>query len=218
MSALCSGTLPPFVPGVLGGAAVATPAPPALTPRGPRYGRRCETSPWSAGFIFTAARPTRQSAGDQCSKSPRQGRPGEGEDIVTPMRIDEKRRIARRRDRGHFGAIPGLTRARQIDFGLGIGLAVIDQPTEQFSNWSVILVHRRPRLRPVLGQGQALGLSLSSPVLTRRARTKPTTAAPASAMPGLRFTNSRVSSISSSGLFEARLLAALSMAPAAFRA
>jgi hypothetical protein len=54
--------------------------------------------------------------------------------------------------------------------------------------------------------------------LTSRATTKPTTAAPARAMPGELRTKLRVSSISSSGSFSAIVLATFSIAPAARRA
>ena len=54
--------------------------------------------------------------------------------------------------------------------------------------------------------------------MTSRTSAKPMIAAPASATPGLLRTNSRVSSISSSGSLAARLLAASSIAPAALRA
>src|SRR6185295_15277141 len=120
-------------------------------------------------------------------------------------------------------------RLDQPDLGPRVGLAVLDQLVNEFADRTIRVVRHRLRLvrrlqhaslRLVRAQASSSSLSrsLERPVFSSRASAKPTIAAPATAMPGLLRTKLRVSSISSSGFFEAMLFAVFSIAEAARRA
>src|SRR5205085_10316388 len=102
------------------------------------------------------------------------------------------------------------------DLGLGIRLALLDELMDELTDGA--FGRLRARIDRLQHQSSSSSALLPSPLLTRRATTKPTTAAPARAMPGEFRTKLRVSSISSSGSFSAIVLATFSMAPAARRA
>src|SRR5205085_10520497 len=103
----------------------------------------------------------------------------------------------------------------QADLGARISLALVDELADQLTHGT--FRSGQARIDRLQHQSSSSS-SLARPLLTSRATTKPTTAAPASAMPGLLRTKLRVSSINSSGSLVAILFATFSIAPAARRA
>src|SRR5206468_4009073 len=129
---------------------------------------------------------------------------------------DESRTEHDRWDRQRL-AFRGGEGFREADLGASVRLAVLDQLVNELADRP--FRRRRSGINRLQHQASSPSLWLAvTPVLSSRATTKPTTAAPASAMPGLLRTKLRVSSISSSGSLDAIWLATFSIDPAARRA
>ena len=133
---------------------------------------------------------------------------------------DEQRAAEQARRQRQRLRLGGRDRLGEADLGAGIGLAVLDELVDELADRTF----RRgggsgdPPASASVAVVFVVAVVRARPLFSSRATTKPTTAAPASATPGLLRTKLRVSSISSSGSFSAMVLAAFSIAPAARRA